>query len=408
MPKISPFKATFPAPGYEKLVAVNTHIHLTEAELTAHLESNPFSYLHIFKPQGHFAPHDKTGKFFSFGKNYYQQLKEQKVLVQEEKEAIYLYQIKQTDGSKFLGIIANVDAKDYAQNLIKKHENTLVAKEDLLVKHIAETNLIGEPVLLTYPASEEVSQVFKEQTQREPELSFETEDSSVHSFWKINQSDVILTLQKAFANVAAFYIADGHHRCASMYKYINQNDCGSCSMLAYLVSDEQMRIYPFYRTLALEHQPNWNHLLSILSTYFSVSIVQEGSNWEVAQDEIGVITPDTHYILKLKPDYATGIHSVLDTLNVVILEKYVLQACFDVNDSRDDKRLSYVSGKVPFNKMKEACQNGEFSMFFVLAPLSPNAIFEVSDAGLTMPPKSTYVEPKMHSGAIILEFNQQG
>jgi uncharacterized protein (DUF1015 family) len=407
LPKLSPFKATFPASGFEKLVAVNTHIPLTELALTTQLEKNPFSYFHIFKPQGHFEPNDKTGKFYPFGKNYFQQLKEQKVLVQDTSPALYVYSIDQNEGQSFLGIVANVDAADYANNLIKKHENTLVEKEDLLVKHIAETNLIGEPVLLTYPASSQVNDSMKQITAGLPSISFDSEDGSIHSFWKVTDPRDISILQGAFGEVSSFYIADGHHRCASMYKYIVNNDCGSCSMLAYLVSDEQMKIYPFYRTLKLASAPDWNQVLSHLSQFFNISKHDTLEVSQLTPDSILMCSSEDTYLLNLKPDLRSSEQGILEALNVVILEKYVLTACFDVVDSRQDTRLSYVSGKVSFEAMQQQTQEGVFSLFFALAPLTTKDIFDVSDAGLTMPPKSTYVEPKMHSGAIILEFNQK-
>ena len=403
MPKIASFKATFPAKGLESQVAVNTHLPITEAELTEHLEQNPFSYFHIFKPQFHFSTNDKTGKFFSYGRNYFKQLKDQKILVQDEKESIYIYKSTDKQGHSFIGVIANVDADDYEKGKIKKHENTLAEKEDLLVKHISETNLIGEPVLLTYASSGSVNALIEHYVKKEPDVSFEFNGNSKHEIWRVNDIEGITKFKQSFDEINAFYIADGHHRCASMYKFIKQNKLNSSSMLAYLISDEQMQISPFYRLLKLDQDYSIDQIKMQVSTYFNV-LESEVNTDGLGEDEILMITSNKSYKLQLKPETLSNNGNPLDMLNVSFLEKLVLQPCFGVEDSRHDNRLTYQSGNVPVSKIIEKITSGEASIVFALAPLKAKDIFDVSDNELVMPPKSTFVEPKLLSGCLILEF----
>jgi uncharacterized protein (DUF1015 family) len=404
VPKIAPFKSVLPTRGNESKVIVNSHLSLTPEQLTSELEENPFSYFHIFKPQFHFSPNDTTGKYFSFGRNYYKQLLAGDILTEDSKSAFYLYQMTWVDGSDFTGLIACVDSNDYEKGKIKKHENTLVEKEELLASHIAATDLIGEPVLLSYNDGVyvDLDSFFSEIKQQKAHRTFETADQTQHKLWKVDNIEWIEKLINSCAHINAFYIADGHHRCASMHRYIKQRNISSDSMLAFIVPASQLKIYPFYRYFESSNAIDINKLTLQLADDFLIVPIERTIS-AIEQDEILMLHQSCAYKLKFKK-ITHGIGKTVDNLNVAILEKYIFNAVLDIQDSRTDNRLSFHSAKNLNLDIINSYLSQTNRIVFALAPIQMEEIFKVSDENSVMPPKSTYVEPKLYSGAVIMEF----
>ncbi len=404
MPKIAPFSAVRPTNDFINQVAVNSHLSPNAVELTAILQENPFSYYHIFKPQFHFnSVDDKSGKFFKYGKNYFNQLKEQQVLKKDPTPVFYFYKITQEDGNSFTGIIAKASASDYANGLIKKHEHTLVEKERLLARHIEDTGIIGEPVLLSHPSSKVIDQLLLRIMGNAPDSAFEMPDKTKHELWLVSDNDSIQQIQGYYASLKAFYIADGHHRCASMYRFIEANQLDDLNMLAYIVPDNQLKIYPFYRMLATQNELPIEQLKLKLSANFNVLNASFSEATNLMEDEI--LLCNQSFCLKLQ--YKASIEKHPDpaqNTNVAVLERYVLNPVFDVVDSRNDERLTFCPGKNAQITVDSYLAESPTNMVFYLPSITPTQIAEVSDFGSVLPPKSTYIEPKLLSGAVILEF----
>lgn len=401
MPKIAPFRATLPAEGLESQVVIDSNVSLSKDELFLKLEENPFSYYHIFKPQTHFGDESTLEQAYAFGRNYFKQLKEQGVLVKEKDPALYVYQIITTEHNSFLGLISTVDINDYEHGAIKKHENTLTEKQHKLFKHIEITGFIGEPVLLAYPSSGAINKILHSYIETRPDKAFEYNENR-HKLWKIQELSQIETLIQEFAKVEAFYIADGHHRTASVYQFVKEKGLPPFNMLTYLVSDEQLKIYPFYRLFTGQSMIDVQDVLEKLKVNFDIS--ESAEKDKLAADEFLMIMHDKTLKLKLKSEFDLDAMRISERLNVSLLEELILKPIFHVQDSRDDKRLTFLSGKVSLKEVEAKVQRGDVTVAFAMAPISAEDIFEVSDKNLTMPPKSTYVEPKLLSGSVILEF----
>ncbi|MBX2986055.1 MAG: DUF1015 domain-containing protein [Bacteroidia bacterium] len=401
MPKIAPFRATFPAEGLENQVAIDSNVSLTKDEISLKIQENPFSYYHIFKPQAHFAGENTLETSYGFGKHYFKHLKEMQVLVKEKEPALYVYQIINTDHTSFLGLISTVDIHDYESGVIKKHENTLTEKQAKLFKHIEITGFIGEPVLLTYPAQSDINKILHSYLETRPDIAFEYNENR-HKYWKVQNPDTISKLQIEFGKVNAFYIADGHHRTASVSQYIKEKGLPSCSMLAFLVSDEQLRIYPFYRLFKSSSTIEYQEIIEKLNIHFD--IVEASGNEPLGAHDFLVLFKDKTIKASLKSDFNLLNLSIADRLNVALLENLILKPIFNVQDSKTDSRLSFLSGKESIAKVRTKIEAGDVTVAFALAPLLAQDIFEVSDLNLIMPPKSTFVEPKLLSGSLIMEF----
>ena len=63
-------------------------------------------------------------------------------------------------------------------------------------------------------------------------------------------------------------------------------------------------------------------------------------------------------------------------------------------------------GNEPLEKMVEAVDSKKYELAFLLHPASMTDVKKVADAGLNMPPKSTWVEPKLRSGLTIYSLEK--
>ncbi len=405
MPKITPFSAVRPLSDHTDKVMINAHIPRTNEEVAAILEENPFSYLHIFKPHLHFSTDVKAkGKFFKYGRNYYHQLKEQGVLIKDSTPSFYIYQITDKEAS-YRGVVALVSKLDYDQYRIKKHEHTIVEKEAMLAQHISDTGIIGEPVLLTHHKNKGLQQYLDGLL---PQLTPQTDlvliDGSRHQIWIVDLPEHQQALQDYYQQLDAFYIADGHHRCASMSKFIHDHQLPDDHMLAFIVSEESLRIFPFFRCVKQVVIPSKEQVSLSLSPYFNVLETQSHSCESLEHDQMLMKTATYELLLQKKSSIERQVDPA-SQINVSQLERYVLSPLLDIQDTRNNQHISFVSGKDGDGSVQDFLQkHPSDGIVFCLPPVTTREIFAVSDDASVMPPKSTYVEPKLFSGLFILEF----
>ena len=104
------------------------------------------------------------------------------------------------------------------------------------------------------------------------------------------------------------------------------------------------------------------------------------------------------YRLTVKKEYTSK--DPIDGLDVSILQNNVLGPILGIDDPKTDKRIDFVGGirglKELERRVSEDCK-----VAFAMYPTSINELFDVADAGLLMPPKSTWFEPKLRSGLFI-------
>jgi uncharacterized protein (DUF1015 family) len=393
MPKVFPFKSIRPQP--EMAAKVSARIHGNET-LTAQVEfvkNNPSSYLNVIKPQLHFAEKSKDSeKHFAYAKEHLQMLLDEGTLIADEEESIYVYKQTYPDGYTSIGVVAALLSKDYRENKIKRHENTRKQKEEMMVKHISATNAIGEPVLVSCTKSFELDKALKDQNNKLFDYEFECEEGVVHTIWRLSTHDEYEVILDILAKDEAFYIADGHHRSAASALYHKDNEEGK--FLSYILPENQLKILPFHRLMTLKKDMGKYGILGEIEKIFNIT----ACNNPIIPEEkgtIGLFLKDRWYELKYKEERNSDI-----ILDVDLLEKKILTPCFNVVDSRTDDRLDYVAGNEDFNPDEFA---QKYDAVFTLYPVSFEEVKSIADANKTMPPKSTWILPKLRSGLIIQE-----
>lgn len=99
-----------------------------------------------------------------------------------------------------------------------------------------------------------------------------------------------------------------------------------------------------------------------------------------------------------------NITNALEALDTYILYTTVLKPILGIEDLRNDNRIDYSHGKNDLAYVKSLVDKGEFTVGFGLVPITVEEMKQIADEGLKMPPKSTYIEPKLRSGVTIYEF----
>lgn len=404
MANIIPFKAIRPSVDKVGLVTCRTYDDYSSAELAAWLSFNPYSFLHVLHPAYVYSQKITFDKRFKGVAHKYEDFKKEGILTHEDHPCFYIYEIE-TKEHTFTGIICGVSLDDYKKNKIKKHEDTLPYRVELFKDYLNQTNFNTEPVLLTYPDSNEINTFVSLRKKGNPLYHFATTNKEKHTLWKIDVQNEIDWLIETFEKVPNLYIADGHHRMASAELLNDQqtNNTNTKNVLSFIIPESTVKIYEFNRLI---HDLN-GHLvpdfLKLLSENFI--IVQKNQElWKPENKfEFGMYLDGSFYALFYKHQDQNS-DSIINQLDAQILYDKVLHPLLGIEDLRNDERIDYVSGKQSISTLKTLIDEGAYEVGFILYPSDINEIKLLADNNLIMPPKSTYIEPKFRSGLVVYEL----
>ncbi|TBW26767.1 DUF1015 domain-containing protein [Gramella sp. KN1008] len=411
MTKILPFKAVRPAPAYAGLVTSRSYEDYSEEELRAQLEYNPYSFLHIINP-GYKFQHEIGGdKRFGMVRNRYLEFKEESTLIQDESPCYYIYKINSREGC-CCGIIAAASVEDYENNAIRKHEDTIAYREELFKEYLKVVGFNTEPVLLTYPDNPVIDELLEERMTTRPEYEFATANKETHSLWLIDNPESIEKIKAEFDKLEKIYIADGHHRSASSYllakesRELNPGHTGDESynfFMSYLISESNLRIYEFSRLVRDLNGHTKEEFLILLDEWFRIEDRGHNIYKPSKKHHFYMYLDGEFYSLYLRKTHYQFTDS-LSQLDSYILYEKILKPILGIKDLRHDKRISYIPGLNDLIEIKSQVDKGDFAVGFGMLPAEIEEIKQIADENLTMPPKSTYIEPKLRSGLTIYEF----
>lgn len=406
MAVIKPFKAIRPTRDKAHLVATRPLASYKPNVLKAKMESNPYTFIHIIHPD--FSEGIKTQpnseKRFQLVRKRFEEFCENEILIQDQQESLYLYR-QSHDGYEFLGIIGGASVEEYNKGLIKKHEATLTSREEMFTNYLDIVGFNAEPVLLSYPKNEQLEQLYMRIVQDRPEYEFSTTDKVKHELWILTQHQVE-EVQKYFKVIEATYIADGHHRSASSArlgnivedKFDNKN-----YFLAFFIDESHMRILEFNRLVKKVHLSTGDFLEKIKSS-FEIEKLKE-SQLPARQHEMVMNLRGEWYLLKCKSGVADD-NCPVASLDTEILTRFILDPVLGIKDLKTDKNIEFVSGNLGIEAIEKAILKKDAELGFVLHPLTVEQIRRVADNEMIMPPKSTWVEPKLRSGMTIYNIRE--
>lgn len=411
MATIRPFQCVRPNTEVADRVAALPYDVYNRQEAKAEVQREPLSFLKIDRAETSFDDSVDT-----YAPEVYQKAKEllakdiqDGIYVKDTDEAYYVYELVM-DGRSQTGLVACASVDDYVNQVIKKHENTRADKEVDRITHVDTCSAQTGPIFLAYRSEKVIHDIVAKIQQTEPLYDFTAVDGITHRVWKISDSTDVDDIQKAFAGIQQIYIADGHHRAASAVKVglkrreENPNHKGTEEynyFLSVLFPHDQLRIMDYNRTVKDLNGLDLQTFLQKVKENFEI----EEQSQPVKPDRkgtFGMYVDKQWYRLTAKPVLFEGKDAV-GSLDVSVLQDYLLGPVLGIGDPRTDARIDFVGGIRGLSELEKRADH-DMRISFSLYPTSIIELFDVADQNLLMPPKSTWFEPKLRSGLFIHEI----
>jgi len=406
MADIRPFRAFRPRPDIASQIASLPYDVYSRQEAYELTRGDDISFLRIDRPETQFEPdHDMyADEVYDKAREMLRAQIEGGEFVQEDAPAYYIY--SQTfKGRTQTGIVAASSVQNYVDQIIKKHENTRADKEVDRIRHVDTCNAQTGPIFLAYRRSEAIESVISRIMQDAPLYDFVKYDTA-QRVWAITDSADIETIRSAFEGMDSIYIADGHHRCASACKVALQRrqdpavpEEGSEAeyFLSVLFPDNELMIMDYNRVIRDLNGLTAGQFLDKVGEVYEVKS-SDGRVTPSHKGECGLYLDGKWYVLEYDQNKLKG-DPVAD-LDVAVLQDNILGPVLGIEDPKTDKRIDFVGGIRGIEELERRC-TVDCVCAFAMFPTDIHELFAVADAGLLMPPKSTWFEPKLLSGLFI-------
>ena len=408
MASIKPFKCIRPSIGLASDVAALPYDVYNRKEACDEVKNKPLSFLNIDRAETQFD--DSVDTYADCVYDKARELLEKFIadgtFISDTDEAYYIYELTM-DGRAQTGIVACASIDDYLNNRIKKHEKTRADKELDRINHVDRTGAQTGPIFLAYRANEVINEVV-ERTKKMPALyDFISDDDIRHAVWKISATEDVKAVYDAFESINSIYIADGHHRAASAVKVglkrrEEHPDFDGTeefnTFLSVLFPDEQLMIMPYNRVVKDLNGLTVDEYLEAISKYFTVEKCGRKAFYPEQKGSFGMYMEDEWYLITAKDSILS--EDPVDGLDVAILQDYLLTPILGIGDPRIDKRIDFIGGIRGLKELEKRADS-DMKIAFSMYPTSIHELFEVADADMLMPPKSTWFEPKLRSGLFI-------
>ncbi len=411
MSTVKSFRGLRPQKELAAKVAAPPYDVLDSDEAREMARGNPHTFLHINKPEIDLEPginvYDQ--KVYERGAENLQKFIGEGIVFQDEKPMFYVY--RQIMGNhKQTGLVACASVDEYEKDIIKKHELTRPDKEDDRVNHIKHLNAQVGPVFLTYKAEKEIDDLIENITFAEPEYDFTSPDGVQHILWLVRDEKTIQKISELFDGVDYLYVADGHHRSAAaqrvrdLKRKENPDHTGKEEYNYFLVvifPHNQMQILDYNRVVKDLNGLSQEEFLDKVGEKFVVTPIEGSQTYKPKKSrEFGMYLEGKWYKLDAK-DGSFDEKDPVKRLDVSILQENLLSPVLGIGDPRKDKRIDFVGGIRGLKELEKRVNGGNWKVAFALYPTSIEDLMAIADAGRTMPPKSTWFEPKLRSGLVV-------
>ena len=412
MAVVKPFKSLRPKKEIAELVASVPYDVVDKEEAKEFAKDNSLSFLRVTRAEIE-LPEDVdvySANVYEKAKENLERLRKEAPLKIDEEEHYYLYRLEM-NGHAQLGIAAVFSIDDYDNNVILKHENTRKVKEDDRTNHIITTNAQTGTVFLTYKSVTVIDNVVNRTVlETEPIYDFRSNDGIKHTVWSLSK-EYNKILEDEFTKIKNLYIADGHHRAASasrarkVKQEANPSHTGNEDynyFLAVLFPADQVKILPYNRIVYNLNGLSKEEFLDRINEKFHVE--KNNLKEPTQRKSFGMYLDGEWYQLKIRDSINASISlssSVSETLDVSILQDFLLNPILGVLDQRTDKNIDFIGGIRGTKELEKLVNSGKAAAAFSLYPVSIEDLMKISDAGEKMPPKSTWFEPKLRDGLLV-------
>lgn len=407
MAEIRAFRGIRPAAGKEADIAALPYDVYNREEARKAVEGKPLTFLRIDRAETQLSEETDiyAPEVYQKAKELLWGMVENGDFVQDDKPCYYLYELTM-NGRSQTGIVACASIDDYLNGMIKKHENTRREKEEDRVRHVDICDAQTGPIFLAYRNQESLKKIVADVKTGAALFDFTSEDGIRHRGWKIADTEKISAIYEAFHQMNALYIADGHHRAASAVRvgvkrreehpgYTGEEEFNY--FLSVIFPDDELMIMDYNRVVRELNGLTPEEFLSGIKKVFDVEKLDKAEHPK-RKGQVTLFLEDKWYLLTLKPEYENC--DPVEGLDVSILQKQILEPVLGIQDPKTDKRIDFVGGIRGLSELERRVHT-DMKAAFAMYPTSIGELFAVADAGLLMPPKSTWFEPKLRSGLFI-------
>ncbi len=407
MAVIRPFRAIRPRADIVSNVAALPYDVYNRAEAKEETLREPKSFLAIDRAETQLPDDVDTydPKVYELAAKLLNARIEDNTFVEDSDRCFYIYELIM-DGRSQTGIVGCASIDDYINGVIKKHENTRADKEVDRINHVDALSAQTGPIFLAYRGRDDIKSVIAAVKKEAALYDFTSVDGITHRVWAVRADKDIATIESAFADTDGIYIADGHHRCASAVKVgLKRREAhpgydGSEEFnyfLSVLFADEELMIMDYNRVVKDLNGHSAKEILDMIAKLGTLK-EEKGQYKPAKKGEVGIFTEDKWYSISFNPSLIPN--DPVEGLDVSVLQNNVLSPIFNITDPKTDKRIDFVGGIRGLGELERRVHS-DCAIAFAMYPTSIKELFSVADAGLLMPPKSTWFEPKLRSGLFI-------
>lgn len=411
MATFKPFKALRPAPQFAKAVAALPYDVMNSDEARELVKGNPYSFIHVDK-----AEVDLPAGTDIYSEEVYEKaaenlkkLESDGICAADDAPCFYIYR-QIMNGREQTGIVGCASVDDYINNRIKKHELTRADKEADRIHHVDTCDANTGPIFLCYRDSEKVNALIDEyKSANEPVYDFTADDGIAHTVWVITDAALTAELENLLANVGDYYIADGHHRCASAVnvakKRREQNpdytgDEEFNRFLAVLFPVNCLEILDYNRVVKDLNGLSKEAFFEKIKEKFAVEEFLGKTQFKPCEKHTFGMYINKKWYKLTALDGTFDESDPVDRLDVSVLQNNLLTPVLGIGDPRTDKRIDFIGGIRGLAELERRVENG-MTVAFSMYPTTLDDLMAIADAGKIMPPKSTWFEPKLLSGLFI-------
>ena len=397
---INPFKGLRPTEEKASAVAVTSTDHLSKKVVTNDEKNNQWSYLNVFDAENN-----------SKSKEQFELMKKNSILIKDSKNSFYIYKISTKDHEQ-VGIIGAAKLSAYDNLHIRGHEEIYLERSQKRLGQMDNLNAQVGPIYVIHPDNAELNEIIKKEIISKPTYSFEALDQCKHEMWVVNEENKILKICDLFNTINRVYIADGHHRIEALSKFSeyrkhqNPNHTGKEPynyFMAAIFPKSQARILDYNRLIKDLYGYSPGDFIKQIKKNFSVQ-KQDSSYKPKETRSFGMYLDKNWYSIKLKKNIEKNLFRIIN-LDINILHEYLLEPILGVGDSRYDQRIDFIAGFHGLDSIESKVNSGEAKVGFSLLATRIEDVIDFADQKLTMPPKSTWFDPKPLDGLVAYDFD---
>lgn len=412
MAVIKPFKGIRPALDKADKIAALPYDVYNREEAKAVVENNPLSFLRIDRAETNFDDSVDTYAECVYDKAHdlLWEMVENGDFIRDNEDSYYIYELTM-DGRVQTGLVALASIDDYQNSVIKKHENTRADKEADRIHHVDTCNAQTGPIFLAYRANAVIRDIVASTKEGEALYDFTSEDGIRHRVFLVSDKNDIDKIKTTFNNIDNIYIADGHHRAASAVKVglkrrAEHPDYDGTEefnfFLSVLFPDEELYIMDYNRVLKDLNGLSSDEFKTAIEKIVDISEPKDKAFYPEKKGEFTMYIDGKWHLCTIKDEYKSN--DPVKGLDVSLLQELILNPVLGIDDPKTSARIDFVGGIRGLSELERRCE-ADCVLAFAMYPTSIQELFDVADANLLMPPKSTWFEPKLRSGLFIHELD---